>query len=60
MLVDGFQDVLVPVVFPDHGMFMFVNSLMKVAASVLTNIICITQITFEFIHHALLVTNAVY
>ena len=39
--------MLVPVVFSNHGMFMFVNSLMKVAASV-TNIICITQITFEF------------
>ena len=52
--VDGCQDVLVPVVFSDHGMFMFVNSPMKVAASV-TSIICITQITFEFVHYTLLV-----
>ena len=46
--MDGCQDVLVLVVFPDHGMFMFVNSLMKVAASV-------TQITFEFVYYTLLV-----
>ena len=52
--VDGCQDVLVPVVFSDHGMFMFVNSPMKVAASV-TCIICITQITFEFVYYTFLV-----
>ena len=46
--------MIFPVVFPDHEMFIFVNSPMKVAASV-TNIICITQITFEFIYYTLLV-----
>ena len=46
--------MLVPVVFPDHKMFMFVNSLMKVVASV-ANITCITQITFEFVYYTLLV-----
>ena len=39
--------MLVLEVFPDYRMFMFLNTLMEVAARV-TDIICITQITFEF------------
>ena len=44
----------VPELFSDHRMFMLLNALMEVAASV-PNIICITQITCEFIYYTLLV-----
>ena len=46
--------MLVLEVLPDYGMFMFLNTLMEVAACV-TNIICTTQITFEFVDYALLI-----
>jgi len=46
--------MLDPEMFSDHGMFMFCCTMMEVAASV-PNIICITQITCEFIHYTLLV-----
>ena len=40
-----------PEMFSDHRMFMLPNALMEVAASV-PNIICITQITCEFIYYS--------
>ena len=44
----------VPVMFSDHGMFMFLYALMEMAASV-SNIIRIAQITYEFVYYTLLV-----
>ena len=44
----------VPEMFSDHRMFMLLNALMQVAASA-PNIICITQITCEFIYYTLLI-----
>ena len=44
----------VPEMFSDHRMFMLPNALMEVAASV-PNIICITQITCEFVYYTLLI-----
>ena len=44
----------VPEMFSDHGMFMFLYALMEMAASV-SNIICIAQITREFVNYTLLV-----
>ena len=44
----------VPEMFSDHGMLMFLYALMEMAASV-SNIICITQITYEFVYYTLLV-----
>ena len=44
----------VPELFSDHRMFMLLNALMEVAARV-PNIICITQITCEFIYYTLLI-----
>ena len=44
----------VPEMFSDHGMFTFLYPLMEMAASV-SNIICIAQITYEFIYYTLLV-----
>ena len=38
----------VPEMFSDHRMFMFLYALMEMAASV-SNIIRITQITYEFV-----------
>ena len=38
----------VPEMFSDHRMFMFLYVLMEMAASV-SNIICIAQITYEFL-----------
>ena len=46
--------MLDPEMFSYHGMFMFFYALMEVAASV-TNIICIAQITCEFMYYTLLV-----
>ena len=46
--------MLDPKMFSYHGMFMFFYALMEMAASV-TNIICIAQITCEFIYYTLLV-----
>ena len=40
--------------FSDHEMFMFLYALMEMAASV-PNIICIAQITCEFVNYTLLV-----
>ena len=36
----------IPEMFSDHGMFMFLYALMEMAARV-SNIICITQITYK-------------
>ena len=44
----------VPEMFSDHRMFMLLNASMEVAASV-PNIICITQITCEFVYYTLLI-----
>ena len=44
----------VPEMFSDHRMFMFLYALMEMAASV-PNIICVAQITCEFVYHTLLV-----
>ena len=44
----------VPEMFSDHRMFMFLYALMEMAASV-SNIICIAQITYEFVYYTLLV-----
>ena len=44
----------VPEMFSNHGMFMFLYALMEMAASV-PNIICIAQITCEFVNYTLLV-----
>ena len=44
----------VPEMFSDHRMFMFLYALMEMAASV-PNIICIAQITCEFVYYTLLV-----
>ena len=44
----------VPEVFSDHGMFMFLYTLMEMAASV-ANIIRIARITYEFRYYTLLV-----
>ena len=46
--------MLDPEMFTYQGMFMFFHALMEVAASV-TSIICIAQITCEFIYYTLLV-----
>ena len=46
--------MLDPEMFSYHGMFMFFYALMEVAASV-PNVICIAQITGEFIFYTLLV-----
>ena len=46
--------MLIPEMSSDHGMFMFFYVLIEVAASV-PNIVCITQITCEFVYHTLLV-----
>ena len=40
----------VPEMFSDHRMFMFLYALMEMAASV-PNIICIAQITCEFVYY---------
>ena len=42
----------VPEMSSDHRMLMLLNALMEVAASV-PNIICITQITCEFVYYTL-------
>ena len=42
--------MLDPGMFSDHGMFMFFYALMEVATSV-PNIICIAQITCEFVYN---------
>ena len=44
----------VPKMFSDHRMFMLLNALMEVAASV-PNIFCIKQITCEFVYYTLLI-----
>ena len=46
--------MLDPEMFSNYRMFMFSYALMEMAASV-TNIICISQITCEFIYYTLLV-----
>ena len=43
----------VPEMFSDHRMFMFLYALMEMAASV-PNIICMAQITCEFVYYTLL------
>ena len=47
--------MLDPEMFSSYGMFMFFYALMEMAASV-TNIICIAQITCEFIYYISSVT----
>ena len=42
----------VPEMYSDHRMFMFLYALMEMAASV-ANIICIAQITYEFVYYTL-------
>ena len=49
----------VPEMFSDHRMFMFLCALMEMAASV-PNIICIAQITCEFVNYTLLVDRKTY
>ena len=44
----------VPEMFSDHRMFVLLYALMKMAASV-PNIICIAQITCEFVYFTLLI-----
>ena len=48
--------MLDPEMFSDYGMFMFFYSLMEKGASVLS-IICIAQITCEFIYYTLAVKS---
>ena len=52
--IHPFQVVFFQEMFADNGMFVFLYTLMEVTACV-TDIICIAQITFEFINHILLV-----
>ena len=43
-------------VFSDDGIFMFLNTLMEVAAHVhITDMICIKQVTYKFVDYVLLV-----
>ena len=46
----------VPEMFSDQRMFMSLYVLMEMAASV-SNIICIAQITYEFVYYTLLVDH---
>ena len=50
------QTMFVLEVFSYYGMFMFLCTLMEVGIHV-TDIICIAQMTFKFVHNTLLVNN---